>query len=976
MAEARHDPFGLCGAVIDGKYEVRSLIGEGGFGVVYRGVHKGFEAPVAIKCLKLPPHLDAEAQDELLSKLREEGRLLMKLSQRSAAIVQAHDLGSFTTPTGLRVPYLVLEWLEGRSLGEELRARQLAGEGGLAPVEALALLAPAAEALAIAHAENIAHRDIKPENLFLVETGSATTLKVLDFGIAKVLAIAPTVDDTSTAGQPQMFTPGYCAPEQLDRRLGATGPWTDVFALALIFVEVVVGRRAIITESYLELAEQLLDHKRRPTLRGCGCEASDELEQVLRRALCVEPGDRYADAAELLEALQTAVDAGGPVRSSDRGAPLEAPSSGVEAMLGTAEYANAQGLVVTTEEEGSAATVAVEDSASLASVEPVGAESAESTDETASSERDDPVDEPSPEELEASTGGTGSGPADARRSAAGQSRLLRRALLAVVCLAALALLVQHQLSRRAPPGPPASSGASPSASREPVSDDAEVAALYREALEAWRGGAPDAAVRTMMKAARRDRDLAAGQLRLVLWKMSLRPVEAREHYDVALRHRKKLDEKDGALLDAIEPLVRVPWDLAALDKRLTALAERHRSDAELWTFVAAARLKRGDLEKALEALGRVLTLDKQAVGAWVLKGSVLARKGDRKGQVEAYSSCLKHVPRAEECVRKQLVVRARSGDCIGMLEATRSLVALQPRASRPHRQLARALYATGAARAAINEAFSRAWSLRNDRDRETVELGDKLTLAAVDGDFARAAELLERSRKAVADRTQQKAHAALALDLAEVHLESGRPAAADAVVKDFLLRMTAWTPPVEGDASLDALAYRLRAGTVTLAEFERARAAWRVQLAGQWKKAGKKMGATFDWFVWASAYGGLLETAEQAKAALAAMPARQTPALRAGANPWMDLRIGKCQALAGKSRQAIVPLRRLARSCDVLAHPMLVVQAHYFLGLALEQTANLEGARKAYETVMKYWGKARPRSLTAEKARARLAALR
>ena len=87
------DPLGICGVVIDDKVEVQSLVGEGAFGFVYRGVHRGFDAPVAIKCLKLAPHYDREAQDRLVAKLREEGRTMMRLSQRTSAIVQAHDLG-------------------------------------------------------------------------------------------------------------------------------------------------------------------------------------------------------------------------------------------------------------------------------------------------------------------------------------------------------------------------------------------------------------------------------------------------------------------------------------------------------------------------------------------------------------------------------------------------------------------------------------------------------------------------------------------------------------------------------------------------------------------------------------------------------------------------------------------------------------------------------------------------------------------
>src|SRR5271170_6579176 len=107
------DPFQLAGATIEGKYRVDAVVGDGGFGVVYRGVHVGFDEPIAVKCLKLPHALDEAQKKGFLEQLRDEGRLLHRLSRATSGIVQALDVGALTTPSGIWAPYLILEWLDG-----------------------------------------------------------------------------------------------------------------------------------------------------------------------------------------------------------------------------------------------------------------------------------------------------------------------------------------------------------------------------------------------------------------------------------------------------------------------------------------------------------------------------------------------------------------------------------------------------------------------------------------------------------------------------------------------------------------------------------------------------------------------------------------------------------------------------------------------------------------------------------------------
>ncbi|HLM74908.1 MAG TPA: protein kinase, partial [Polyangiaceae bacterium] len=345
------DPFQLCGTTIEGKYKVSTVVGDGGFGVVYRAVHQGFDEPVAVKCLKLPGKLSSKERDLLLAQLRDEGKLLLRLSRASSGIVQALDIGAFTNPEGLWVPYLILEWLEGETLAQYARKRQDRREGPLSIADTAKLLEPAFKALAVAHAQKVAHRDVKPQNLFLAQVGSSRTLKVLDFGIAKVLADHPTFTQALAATNlgPTAFTPRYGAPEQFNKKRGATGPWTDVFALALIVVELATGKHALEGDDPTELYIASADPSIRPTLRNRGMKAPEGVERVLTKALSVEPKHRFADAGEFWQALSAAIAEAGAEARTPGGVGGAAANGPQHEMLSTAEFAAEQSLDVVTD---------------------------------------------------------------------------------------------------------------------------------------------------------------------------------------------------------------------------------------------------------------------------------------------------------------------------------------------------------------------------------------------------------------------------------------------------------------------------------------------------------------------------------------------------------------------------------------------------------------------------------------------------
>ena len=308
------DPLALVGQVLDGTYRIDALVGEGGFGVVYKAFHLRFEEPVAVKCLKIPGSFAPETREAFLRKFREEGKLLFQLSQGTLGIVRSIALGDVTTPSGVWAPYVVLEWLEGTPLSAIMHDRRRRGMPGRPLSEVMHWLDPPAKALAYAHEKRVAHRDIKPANLFAMRgamPGEVPQLKLLDFGIAKVMEEgSDAFRKARTQAGFSSFTPHYAAPEQFDPSIGPTGPWSDVYSFALMAVEMLTDRSAVDGEDAIKLMSAALNKAVRPTPRARGAQVSDAVEQVFARALSVDPAARHPDMSQFWEALRQAAGAG------------------------------------------------------------------------------------------------------------------------------------------------------------------------------------------------------------------------------------------------------------------------------------------------------------------------------------------------------------------------------------------------------------------------------------------------------------------------------------------------------------------------------------------------------------------------------------------------------------------------------------------------------------------------------------------
>ena len=296
---APSDPFSLVGSLLERKYRVDRVVAEGGFGVVYSGHHIGLDVAVAVKVLRPQHGHDPDDWADGIAKFLLEAKAIAKI--RHPAVVDVLDVGVTPVdrfPAG--VPWIVLEWLEGETLQDHLARRR--GGVGRSPEETLGLLRPVLEAIARAHELGITHRDLKPSNIMVMSGKDGQSVKVLDFGIAKLMGDEPATASghTSTDTHGHAFSIVCAAPEQVSRT--RTGPWTDVYALALLITEVLTDRAAYPEDDAAARYEAVF-HTRRPTPAKSGVDVG-AWEAVLERALALRPADRQPDAGDLLADLE------------------------------------------------------------------------------------------------------------------------------------------------------------------------------------------------------------------------------------------------------------------------------------------------------------------------------------------------------------------------------------------------------------------------------------------------------------------------------------------------------------------------------------------------------------------------------------------------------------------------------------------------------------------------------------------------
>jgi serine/threonine protein kinase len=304
---ARRDPFGFTGELIDTQLKVGDPVGEGGFSIVYKGHHLGLDESIAIKCLKLPAGIAPNVIEAIVDRFRAESRISYRLSQGNLDIVRSISSGAAHSPkTGVLVPYIVLEWLEGPSLSKELKARRAGGYAGRPLGEVIRVLDPAALALDYAHKQGVIHRDVKPGNLILAKTRDGSQrIKVLDFGLAKVIDAAGTglVPTAQTVAQVILCSPSYGAPEQFDSSLGPISTATDVYSFALIVLELLRDLKVRQTDSIGAAAKMALEPNPKGPLK-LGLPVSPAIDALFLRTLALAPAQRPKDLGEFWTELK------------------------------------------------------------------------------------------------------------------------------------------------------------------------------------------------------------------------------------------------------------------------------------------------------------------------------------------------------------------------------------------------------------------------------------------------------------------------------------------------------------------------------------------------------------------------------------------------------------------------------------------------------------------------------------------------
>ncbi|MEW6734777.1 MAG: serine/threonine-protein kinase [Acidobacteriota bacterium] len=305
------------GMVLDGKYQIQSLIGKGSTGNVYGGKHLHMDIPIAVKIL----HSHLNTDDTAVLRFRREARSALAIKHPNAMSVM--DFGV----TADNILYLVMEYINGMNLGEVLHR-----EPFIDSVRAIRLIKQVCLAVDAAHQKNIVHRDLKPDNILIIDYGKPKEIvKVIDFSIAKTFSSENGDADLTRTGI-VLGTPQYISPEQAQGM--PLDPRSDIYSMGIILYQMLTGEVPFKAASTTLLMMKHIQAPPKP-LREIRPEIPLEIETVVLRALSKNPEDRQLSSLVLVEELEAALVSAGllelPTNNQRSRPPVvlpkEAPSS-------------------------------------------------------------------------------------------------------------------------------------------------------------------------------------------------------------------------------------------------------------------------------------------------------------------------------------------------------------------------------------------------------------------------------------------------------------------------------------------------------------------------------------------------------------------------------------------------------------------------------------------------------------------------
>ncbi len=899
------------------QYTVEARLGVGGMGEVYLAIDARLQRKVALKVIL--DQGEASGEPGSISAANDASARLVREARAAASLTHPNVVSVFDVGEDNGRVYLAMEYVVGRTV------RELMPERDISWTRRVRWLADVARALAAAHKSGLVHRDIKPENVMVRDDG---LVKVLDFGIARRTSSGPSVDPTArteaayvstvTAEGVAIGTPLYMAPEQI--KGGVVDARTDQFAWGVMAFEVLSGGRPWPDKSDLLAFVAAVLTEPPASLAERAPELPPAIAMIVARALAREPGHRFDSMDEIADALDPLATSSPSTQPNTAASPPPAPAASSRPLE-------------------AAAGAGIADAPTATTAAPVT-------------------------KLSALFPG-----ARAKRP---RKRRWHFVLGVVVTL--LASVVYYKFPRKpvvVTPINPAPSVSVASVPVGPLAPDVkpEAKAAYLEASQLWRDGAESRGRSAFERAVQLDSGIAAAHLRLAVLMFKEDPADAQEHFQRAFSFRARLAPDDLVLLDAMAPLMRPIPDLGEAEAKLDAATKARSKVALYWYLLGAVRQERTDFERASRAYKESTRIDPAFMPGWRAEGDAQRMLGDAAAALSAYDACVKASPAAATCLRQRISLLQDMGECDRLEADARAWQAVEPEASTASYWLAEALLVRGAPVPAVEAALKRQWDAQPKEARAAGEAEDRANLDIFQGDFARA-EQRTREWEAAITRPELMLHARSEHQLALLAFETGDVARAGKVADDFIKVLPALTPDPRGaDPSLWFQEYLFRSGRIKKAELDARRRAW---LASQEVGKTPREIQRFAPFRWAMIYAGFAETQEEANEAFAVLPlflplppdSRRTMSFAAD--------YGKAAALAGRFDEAIPLLELVTRACIALDSPGLQTRSFFFLGQAREGKGDLEGARKAYQIVVDRWGTAKPKSVTAEKAKARL----